>query len=363
MQPPIYLDYNATSPLLPRVREAMEEVAHLPLNASSVHYYGRRAKQLLEDSRRRLAVVLSIWPEEVAFTGSATEANNMALTGFPAMRLAVAATEHSSVLAVAKRRADAIILPVDTNGLLRMEALDAALREHGPLLVSVMLANNETGVIQPVAEIARRVKAAGGLMHCDAVQAFGKLPLDFNLLGVDMLTVSAHKAGGPVGVGVLVIRNGLLPEPLLLGGGQEKRRRAGTENISAIVGFGALAEHLPNLEHLKAWRDRMETAMNTRILGQSADRLPNTICAVTPSIGSETQLIHFDLAGICVSAGSACSSGRIEPSHVLEAMDLTREEAGCALRISMGWGTTETEVQRLLTAWHEMQKRLGKNAA
>lgn len=366
---PIYMDYNATAPLLPQVREVMEEFGSLPLNPSSVHHYGRMAKKLLEDSRKTIADYLSVWADEITFTASATEANNLALQGFPNHILAVAATEHSSVIAVAKRQQNSMILPVDANGLLKMDALQAALEAHpNKLLVSVMLANNETGVIQPIAEIAKLVHKHGGLLHCDAVQSLGKMPIDFNLLGVDLLTLSAHKAGGPVGVGALVVRSGLFVEPLLVGGGQEKRRRAGTENIAAIAGLAKLVEILPDLSPLREWKNTIEKELlsvsrGTIIVAQNAPRLPHVICAVMPDVSSETQLISFDLAGICVSAGSACSSGRIEPSHVLQAMGLSNDQANCALRISMGWGTTEAEVQKLIMIWKEIYSKLGQKSA
>lgn len=369
MKQPIYLDYNATAPLHPQVREAMTELEGLPLNPSSVHYYGRMAKKLMEEARKKLAERLSAWPDEVLFTASATEANNMALSAFPGYRLAVAATEHSSILNAAKQRPDTIILPVDKKGLLCQETLAKILEENpGKLLVSVMLANNETGVIQPVTEIAKQVHAAGGLIHCDAVQAFGKIPLDFGLLGVDMLTLAAHKLGGPVGVGTLIVRNGLLIHPLLYGGGQEKRRRAGTENVAAIHGFGRLVEIMPDLSHLAGWRDKIETGLaaiapQAVIPGAGAHRTGNTLCLTMPGISSETQLMNFDLAGICVSAGSACSSGRIEPSHVLQAMGYDKEITDCALRVSLGWATTEMEVERFIAVWIEMYQRLSKKAA
>lgn len=366
---PIYMDYNATAPLLPQVREVMEEYASVPLNPSSVHHYGRMAKKLLEDSRKTIADYLSVWADEITFTASATEANNTALQGFPNRILAVSATEHPSILAVTKQRDDSIVLPVDANGLLKMDALQAALETHpNKLLVSVMLANNETGVIQPITEIAKLVHEHGGLLHCDAVQALGKMPIDFNLLGVDMLTLSAHKAGGAVGVGALVVRSGLMPQARLIGGGQEKRRRAGTENIAAIAGMARLLQILPDLSHLREWQNTIEKELlnvsrGTIILGQNAPRLPHVSCVIMPNVSNETQLISFDLAGICVSAGSACSSGRIEPSHVLQAMGLSNEQANCALRISMGWGTTETEVQKLIMTWKEINSKLGQKVA
>lgn len=370
MNDPIYLDYNATAPLLPPLAEKMRAIEGLPLNPSSIHSYGRRAKKYIEDARKTLAELLAVWPDEIIFTASGTESNNMALGGLPNYRLAVAATEHSSVINVAKEKPESIILPVDESGLLRMDALEEALRTSGEkTLVSVMLANNETGVIQPIKEIAERVHAHGALLHCDAVQAFGKMPFDFGTLGADMLTVAAHKIGGPVGVGVLVVRNDLLVRPLLRGGGQEKRRRAGTENVAAIAGFGWLAKSLPDLSQCRKWINDIEkqivnVSRETLVAGRAAPRLNNTLNLTMPGVSSETQLMNFDLAGICVSAGSACSSGRIEPSHVLRAMGYSDEQANCALRISLGWATTETEVKEFIAKWLEIYQRLGhKHAA
>jgi cysteine desulfurase len=360
-QAPIYLDYNATSPMLPVVRETIEELAVLPLNPSSVHRYGQMARQRMEAARKTLAEYLSVWADEIIFTASATEANNMALRAVQGRKLAVAATEHSSVLQVALSQADAIILPVDSHGILQMDALEKILAQEGQgrLLVSVMLANNETGVIQPLAEIAKKVHQAGGLLHCDAVQAIGKIPVDFNLLGADMLTLSAHKAGGGIGVGALVVRNSLHIKPLLFGGGQEKLRRAGTENVAAIAGLGAWIAAMPNLAHLAKWREQLEQAIlaaspDAMMMGKDAPRVPNTSCIMMPHVSSEVQLIRFDLEGICVSAGSACASGRITPSHVLQAMGVAKEHANSALRISMGWATTEAEVLRCTEVWKQI---------
>ena len=356
----IYLDYNATSPLLPDIRAAMAEVEALPLNASSVHSQGRKAKQLLEESRTVLANHFSAWPDEVIFTANGTEANNLALKGIEDRILMVAATEHSSVIEIAKVTTGAVLLPVESNGLLDMAALEGALKQHeGRALVSVMLVNNETGLIQPIREIAALVHQYGGLIHCDAVQAIGKIPFDFTTLGVDMLTIAAHKVGGPVGVGALIAKNDVKLNPQMLGGGQEKRRRAGTENIAAIVGFAALIENLPDLSRLMPLRDKLEGEIfaispNSRLISKGAGRVSNTISIITPGLSSELQLMHLDLAGMCVSAGSACSSGRIEPSHVLQAMGYSREEASSAIRISMGWQTTESEVDALISAWKKL---------
>lgn len=354
----MYFDYNATSPLLPVVQERMAELNPLPLNASSVHAMGRKAKQILEESRTTIANHVSAWPDEVIFTAGGTEANNMALKGITDRKLIVAASEHSSVIEIAKATA-AIILPVHSSGLLDMDALEETLKENENALVSVMLVNNETGVIQPIREITSLVHHYNGLMHCDAVQAIGKLSFDFTTLGVDMMTLAAHKVGGPKGVGVLIAKNDVQINPLLIGGGQEKRRRAGTENVVAIAGFAKLIENLPDLSPLASLRERLETEMleiapGSLIAGKQADRVTNTVSLISEGISSELQLMHLDLAGICVSAGSACSSGRIEPSHVLQAMGYSKEQASSAIRISMGWGTKESEIKILLRAWKKL---------
>ncbi len=355
----IYLDYNATSPLLPQVREAMTEVETLPLNASSVHVMGRKAKQLLENARGTIANHFSSWPDEIIFTANGTEANNLALKGIAERKLMVAATEHSSIVEIAKAAEGAVMLSVEATGLLDMAALEDELKRNPPALVSVMLVNNETGLIQPVKEIAALVHKYGGLMHCDAVQAVGKIPFDFTTLGVDMMTIAAHKVGGPVGVGALIVKNDVKLNSEMLGGGQEKRRRAGTENITAIIGFAALIESLPKLAELTPLREKLEQGIfalspQSQLIAKGAGRVNNTVSVITPGLSSELQLMHLDLAGICVSAGSACSSGRIEPSHVLQAMGYDKEDASSAIRISMGWSTTELEIKAFLEAWEKL---------
>ncbi len=360
MHAPIYLDYNATSPLLPLVKQRMNELEGLPLNASSVHNHGRQAKQILENSRGTIANFISAWADEVIFTANGTEANNMALKGIPNRILMVGNTEHSSIHEIGKNTQNAILLPVLNNGLLDMNALEMHLKQHkGNVLVSVMLVNNETGVIQPIREIATLVHQYNGLMHCDAVQAIGKLQFDFTTLGVDMLTIAAHKVGGPVGVGALIIKNSVQLNPFMQGGGQEKRRRAGTENIAAIAGFATLLDNLPNLSFLLSYRQRLETEMkqispSSIIVSEHADRVDNTTTLITENLTSELQLMRLDLEGICVSAGSACSSGRIEPSHVLMAMGFSKQQASCALRISMGHATQSYEVDALIKAWQKL---------
>ena len=364
----IYLDYNATAPLHPAVRAKMEPLLGQPLNPSSIHGAGRAAKKLLEDARGQIAGALSAFANEVLFTASGTEANNMVLRAFAAERLLlVSAVEHASIAKTASGLGAAVI-PVNEQGVVETAALELQLARLGrPALVSVMLANNETGVIQPIAEISRIARAHGGLLHVDAVQALGKTPLDWGLLGADMLTISAHKAGGPVGVAALLIRGDLPIKPLLTGGGQELGRRAGTENIAAITGFAARVEQVCGCAEAAKWRDWQSwleqqltaAAPEAKVMGLNAQRLPQTLCITMPGVKSETQLMNFDLAGFAVSAGSACSSGRVNTSHVLLAMGLPPQIAETAIRISWGWGTTQAEIESFAAAWRAVYERIG----
>jgi cysteine desulfurase len=354
-----YLDYNATAPVRPEVAAVMQELLPLPLNASSVHASGRRARSLIEDARRTIGEAVGAFANEVVFTGSGTEANNWVLRALKSLSLFVSAIEHSSVLTTARAIGTPDILPVTKEGVLDLEASDALLPQDEPFLVSLMLANNETGVIQPVRELADRVHAKGGLLHCDAVQAFGKIPVDFTTLGCDLMTVSAHKMGGPVGAAALIVKSSLTFAPLLTGGGQEMNRRAGTENVAAIAGFEEAVKRidLAWMQPLRLWRDAMEAEIKAAsggsapVFGESASRLPNTSLIAMPGVSSETQLIRFDLEGIEVSAGSACSSGRIEPSHVLRAMGVEEGAANSALRISGGWGASREDFEAAAAAW------------
>lgn len=354
-----YLDYNATAPLRPEVVAVMLELLPLPLNASSVHAAGRRAKSIIGDARETIAGAVGAFTNEIIFTASGTEANNWVLRSLKGLPFYVSAIEHSSVLATARAIRSPDILPVTTEGTLDLEKCNEALPKDEPFLVSVMLANNETGVIQPVREVADIVHAAGGLLHCDAVQALGKIPLDFTALGCDFMTISAHKMGGPVGVATLIARSNLAFAPLLTGGGQELNRRAGTENVAAIAGFGESVKRidLARMQEVKKWRDAMESEIKASsdgkavIFGEGTARLPNTSLIAMPGVSSETQLIRFDLDGIAVSAGSACSSGRIEPSHVLHAMGADENTASSALRISGGWMSVEVAFKAAAKAW------------
>ena len=362
---PLYLDYNATAPIKPAVVEAVTEALRATGNPSSVHGFGRAVRKRIEDAREQVAALVDCAPAELVFTAGGTEANNQALQGAGRRVIIVSAIEHPAVLRTAEAcAAERVVLPVDGDGVLAMAALDEALAAHGPeALVSVMLANNETGVIQPVAEIAARARGAGALVHCDAVQAPGRIPLSFAALGVDMMSLSAHKFAGPKGIGALVARAGAAPAPLIHGGGQERGRRGGTENAAGIVGFGIAAvlarDDLGRAGEIAALRDRLEARLReiepaVRVFGAAAERLPNTSCVTMPGVQSETQVIGLDLAGAAVSAGSACSSGKVEPSHVLRALGASDEISGCAIRVSLGWATTAREIDRFLSAWRAL---------
>ena len=364
MEHAVYLDHNATTPIRPEAAEAVH--AHLGAagNPSSVHRYGRIARLTVEEGRERVARLVGARAEDVIFTSGGTEANNLALAA--GGRIVVSAIEHDSVLAAA---GGARMIPVNADGIVDIQALDAMLAD-GVDLVSVMLANNETGVIQPVAAIAAMARRHGALVHCDAVQAAGKIPVDMRALGVHMLSLSAHKLGGPGGVGALVVDGSLSIEPMLLGGGQEGRRRAGTENVAGIAGFGVAAElagnGLSTFAGLAVPRDSLERrlallAPGAQFFGASVRRLPNTSCLAAPGLDSETQVMALDLDGVAVSAGSACSSGKVGVSHVLEAMGVAGTSA--AIRVSLGWNSLETDIDRFLDSWGVLHARAARDPA
>lgn len=356
-----YLDHNATAPLRPEAKAAMLAAMEICGNASSVHAEGRAARKVMDDAREQVARAIGVIPPMVVFTSGGSEANNMALKGAPVERLIVSAIEHPSVLEAAKASGKTVqIVPVTYQGVIDLGALEEMLT--GPkALVSVMLANNETGVIQPVAEVVSLAQAHGALVHTDAVQALGKAPVNFGILGVDLMTLSAHKLGGPVGAGALVIRDGLALEPFIHGGGQELRRRAGTENLVTISGFGAVAQKKLDV---KALRDRLEAALEGAVIfGAGADRLPNTTCFAMPGMKAETLLMAFDLEGIAVSSGSACSSGKVAKSHVLAAMGVAPEISQGAIRVSLGWDTTEGQIDTFIAAWRKIIARHKARAA
>jgi cysteine desulfurase len=375
----IYLDWNATTPLRREAREAMAEASDLCGNPSSVHAEGRQARRLVEDARVAIAGALGADVRNVVFTSGGTEANTLALTpglrrdADPVGRLVVSAIEHASVLAGGRYPAGQIeILAVTRSGVVDPDRLPSLLAAGPPALVSVMLANNETGAIQPIAEIADIVHGAGGLLHVDAIQAFGKIPFDIKVMKADLVSVSAHKLGGPKGAGALVLADGLSgPDALLRGGGQEQGRRAGTENLMGIAGFGAavkaamasLGEDMNRIEKL---RTRLETGLrqtrHLQVFSDHVPRLPNTTLFSAPGLRAETAVIGFDLEGVAVSSGSACSSGKVQPSHVLEAMGFGPDWARGAVRLSLGWSTTPEEVDRTLEAWRKLAGTLLKHS-
>ena len=376
----IYLDWNATAPLRREAREAMAAAWELNGNPSSVHAEGRQARRLVEEARAGAARAVGALPRNVVFTSGGTEANALALTpglrrdsGLPVERLLVSAIEHVSVLAGGRFPVQAIgTIGVTGSGLLDLDRLRALLQSGPPALVSVMLANNETGAVQPVAEASEIVHAAGGLLHVDAIQAFGKIPLNINCLNADLITVSGHKIGGPKGVGAVVLAEGVRGlEPLLRGGGQELGRRAGTENVAGIAGFGAVVKAaMDSLQNdairFENLRNRLETGLRqTRgaiVFSGDVPRLPNTTLFTVPGMRAETAVIGFDLEGIAVSSGSACSSGKVQPSHVLEAMGFGPEIAQGAVRLSLGWSTSSADIDRCLEAWRKLAGTLLKGS-
>lgn len=365
MNDAIYLDYNATAPLRPEARDAMAAAMESYGNPSSVHRFGREARASLEQARAGVAALVDRAPAEVVFTAGGTEADAMALRGVASARILVSSIEHDAVLAAAPN-ADRIAVGPD--GRVNLDHLDALLRETtGPTVVSVMWANNETGVIQPIAQVLERVHAVGALLHVDAVQGAGRL--DPSVLSkADLISLSAHKLGGPAGVGALVVRDGVPLAPLLAGGGQEKGRRSGTENFIGIAGFAAtatavVADRPLEQDRLARLRDGMEERLRAvspelRVLGENALRLANTSCLGLPGVAAETQVMALDLDGIAVSAGSACSSGKVKRSHVLEAMLPADPVGGQTIRVSLGWATTEADIDRFVTAWGRMRNRL-----
>lgn len=370
----LYMDYNATAPIRPSVVQAVADAMAVVGNPSSVHTAGRSARGHVETARQNVAALAGARTRDVTFCSGGTEATNAVLRGCGAASIVIAATEHDCGLAAAALAGVPVYtVNVDTDGLLDLADYEAKLAAaEKPALVSVMLVNNETGVIQPVREIAELAKQHDARMHTDAVQAAGKIMLDFNDLGVDYLTLSAHKLGGPQGVGAIVTAPTAPLKPLVAGGGQELGRRSGTENVAGVVGFGvaaleALAE-IAAYQVVAALRDTFERAItggaartgDILIAGEKAPRSPTTSCVVMPGVRGETQVMHFDLNGICVSSGSACSSGKVKVSHVLSAMDVPADDAACSLRVSLGLNATEADVARLVEAWKSLYDRAAR---
>lgn len=361
-----YLDHNATTKIRPEVLAVLVEVASECGNASSVHGFGRAARKYVEEARNRLSSLLGGSPNQVFFNSGATEGNNTILRGFGDGRVLLSSIEHPSVL---QSGVSAELIPVCPDGVVDLDAFSQQIRKGPPpALVSVMLVNNETGVIQPVEEIVRIAKDFGSLVHCDAVQGFGRIPLTRESLGVDFLTLSSHKIAGPQGVGAVVMAPRVHLPRLLMGGGQERSHRAGTENVAGIAAFG-LAAHLavqalPEFSGLSLLRDQIESAVRSdfvRIHGETAQRVANTTLLSVRGQSSETLLIGFDLEGVALSGGSACSSGTSHSSHVLKAMGVPEEEARGALRISLGWNSSQKDVDEFVRAWNKLRPRIMKD--
>lgn len=376
-----YFDWNATAPLRPQAKEALLEALAAVGNPSSVHAEGRAARGLVERAREQVANFIGAQPADVFFTSGGTEANMAALTPAietadekrPRERLLISAIEHSSVRTGGRFPCEAIEdVAVTSDGRVDLSALAEAVGRTSRPLVSLMLANNETGVIQPVAQAAAVVHAAGGLLHVDAIQAVGRIACDIHQIGADLVTLSAHKIGGPKGIGALVRRSEdiHLPEPLIRGGGQERGFRAGTENVLGIAAFGAAAAaaqaaRAAEAGHMAVLRDRLEVGLkaisrSAVIFGEAAERLPNTTLFAADGMKAETAVIAFDLEGIAVSSGAACSSGKVQPSHVLAAMGVSPVLLRGAVRVSLGWSTTEADVERFLAAWRKLASALSK---
>lgn len=375
----VYLDWNATTPLRAEARAAMLAAWELVGNPSSVHAEGREARRLVEEARATLAAGTGALPRNVVFTSAGTEANALALSpglrgplGGPVERLLVSAIEHASVLAGGRFPPDKISqIRVTRAGVVDLDHLRALLGNGPPALVSLMAANNETGALQPVAEAARIVHEAGGLLHVDAIQVLGKTAFSINAVGADLATFSGHKIGGPKGAGALVVAEGITGlKPVLRGGGQELNRRAGTENVAGIAGFGAAVkialQALPeDTNRMATLRDRLENGLcgvaGATVFADGVERLPNTVLFTAPRLKAETAVIGFDLEGVAVSSGSACSSGKVQPSHVLSAMGYDATVAQGAVRLSLGWSTELDDINRALEAWRKLANTLLKS--
>jgi cysteine desulfurase len=379
----VYFDWNATAPMRPQAQEALQAALMLPGNPSSVHAEGRAARHLIEHAREDVARLVGARPADVIFTSSGTEANALALTPAietaqekrPRDRLFISAIEHVSVRAGGRfPRAAIEEVAVDADGRLDLAALAAALATASRPLVSIMAANNETGVVQKVAEAAAIVHAAGGFLHVDAVQAAGRIPCAMAALGADLMTLSAHKIGGAKGIGALIRAGDAIhfSDPLIRGGGQERGLRAGTENVAGIAAFGAAAaaaraQFAGEAAHMLALRNFLEEGLRTItpeavIFGTGAERLPNTTLFSLAGMKAETAIIAFDLEGVAVSSGAACSSGKVQPSHVLAAMGVSPPLTRGAVRVSLGWTTTKADVEHLLNAWRKVSGALSKGS-
>lgn len=358
----VYLDYNATAPLLFDVKRAMIDALDLVGNASAVHQLGRRCRADIDKARKQVAAALDVSSKDIAFTSGGTESNHLVLSGLniPKETIYASSVEHASIH---KNILSANLIPVDDQGQVRLEVLAEYFeRSNAPKLVSIALANSETGIVQRnLKEIVDLCHKHNCLVHTDAVQAFGKIPVSFSDLGVDLMSVSAHKIGGPKGGGALISKANIILKAPLLGGGQEKGLRSGTENIPAIVGFGVAAEvadktSWTSTRKVLDWTSDRLKSLNPNIrINSVADGLPNTLNVSTPGYNKDTQVIHFDLNGIAVSAGSACSSGKVEQSHVLKAMGVDDLYVNSAIRLSLSPTQSREDMDQFITVWQAMQ--------
>ena len=364
----IYLDYNATAPLHKNVIKKIQNLKFEEFgNPSSVHKIGRNSKKIVEEVRRNILSTLKAKNYDLIFTSGATESNNLAIKGFIKKNniktIFSLQTEHSSVIDVVKNLdIEKKFFNINPNGTVNLKEIKELLsKQTNPFLVSIMFANNESGIINPIYEISKIVRKYKGIMHCDGVQSLGKIEIDLDSLDVDLFAISSHKIGGPTGIGALLIntRNNISPE--IIGGGQEKNLRSGTENFLGIVGFGEAINEVNNLtkicnSEIKNNRDLLETNLKKlsneiKIFGEDTDRLANTCYFAYPSMTSENQVIALDQHGICVSSGAACSSGKVEPSHVLKAMQVDEKYIHSAIRVSLGWDSTKEQIETFLNIW------------
>jgi cysteine desulfurase len=363
----IYLDYNATCPIRAEVIDAVAAAMRVVGNPSSVHGFGRTARKMVEDARGSVAALAGVRSAQVIFNSGASEGNNTILSGYRDKVVLIGSTEHPSVREAAPH---AHQIPVDHHGLINIAAYDDMLELHKPSLVAIQYVNSETGVVQPVAELAAKAKEAGALFLCDAVQAAGRLQIDFKSLNVDYMTLAAHKFGGPQGVGALLFREGLQMPKFIHGGGQEKRQRAGTENVAGIAGFGIAAQiAASNIAEYQTHTGALQSALENGlrgiandiiITGEGAPRVTNTTNIIVPNAPAETMLMAMDLEGVAVSSGSACSSGTFKPSHVLTAMGYAEDQSRSSLRFSAGYATTMAEIDAALEIFARVLNRIRK---
>lgn len=345
----IYLDYNATTPIVPNAQKAMMEACGYLGNPSSVHKHGRHTRKLLENAREQIALYFDLPARNITFTSGATEANNLIVKCFNG-QIAISAVEHDSILSACEF---AKIIPVDIDGIINLKALDELLKNRqDKILVCILAVNNETGVIQPITEILSLCKKYEAHLHIDAAQAVGKIKIDWK--NIPSFTISAHKFGGPKGIGAIIINDPITLSSLISGGGQERGLRAGTENIIGAIGMAAaIGTEFKGLRELQTKLENgiLKSCPKAIIFGKSSERVTNTTAVAMPNVSSEVQLMHFDLNEISISSGSACSSGKVKTSHVLKAMGIPENIAKCAVRISTGWTTTESDISQCISVW------------